>query len=161
MIISGVVGNIGNSPVLKSVDWLMLEWYEAGKRILHKHTQGGREIMMRFLNQHDGLQAGDIIYEDADLVIAVDILVCDAISVKPKSMFEMAAICYEIGNKHLPIFYQDDEVLVAFEPPLFRVLTNAGYGPKRENRKLINPIKTTVLPHGNMMFDKNANIENP
>ena len=64
-------------------------------------------------------------------------------------MFEMASICYEIGNKHLPLFYSEDDIMVPFEAPLFRLLSVAGYEPKKEMRKLMNPLKTTVSPHGN------------
>ena len=64
-------------------------------------------------------------------------------------MFEMASVCYEIGNKHLPLFFENEEVLVPFEMPLSRLLTAQGYHIKQEDRKLIQPLRTTVSPHGN------------
>jgi urease accessory protein len=64
-------------------------------------------------------------------------------------MFEMASICYEIGNKHLPLFFENDELLVPFEMPLYKLLTAQGYGVKQEQRKLLQPLKTTVSPHSN------------
>jgi urease accessory protein len=63
-------------------------------------------------------------------------------------MFEMASVCYEIGNKHLPLFYANDELLVPFEFPLFRLLSVQHYDVKQEERKLLQPLNTTVLPHG-------------
>ena len=63
-------------------------------------------------------------------------------------MYETAAVCYEIGNKHLPLFYQDDELLVAYDAPLFRMLEKAGYQIKAEKRQLLHPLKTSVSPHG-------------
>jgi urease accessory protein len=80
------------------------------------------------------------------------------IAIKPNNMFEMASICYEIGNKHLPLFYENDELLVPFELPLFRLLEAQGYDVKQDKRKLLQPLKTTVSPHahpgGETLFSK-------
>ena len=81
-------------------------------------------------------------------MVAVDIKECDAIVIRPKSMHEMASVCYEIGNKHLPLFFQDDEVLVAYEGPLFNLLKASGYIVEQAKKKLTTPLKTTVSPHG-------------
>jgi urease accessory protein len=102
------------------------------------------------MNESQSLTDGDVLYADEALVIVVDIQVCEVIIINPKSMSEMAAICYEIGNKHIPLFYCNDELLVPYEAPLFRLLTAAGYMPKRESRKLLNQLKTTVSPHSNV-----------
>ncbi len=133
----------------RNIDYVLLDWYETNKRILHKKTLWGREIVMKFLNENPKLSVGDIIYEDDFSLIAVDIKECDAIVIRPRSMYEMAAICYEIGNKHLPLFYQEEEILVAYEAPLFKLLFSAGYAITQAKRKLTNPLKTTVSPHGN------------
>jgi urease accessory protein len=39
-------------------------------------------------------------------------------------------------------------VLVAFDAPLFRLIASSGYEVKKGERKLINPLKTTVAAHG-------------
>ena len=82
------------------------------------------------------------------IVIVVDIEPCDTIIIEPKNMAEMASVCYEIGNKHLPLFFQDEEVLVAYDAPLFKLLSAGGYDVQKGKRKLISPLKTTVAPHG-------------
>jgi urease accessory protein len=66
---------------------------------------------------------------------------------EPKNMFEMASACYEIGNKHLPLFYENDQLLVPFELPLFNMLKSLGYEIKKDRRKLLQPLKTTVFAH--------------
>ena len=60
----------------------------------------------------------------------------------------MASVCYEIGNKHLPLFYEDDELLLPYEAPLFQLLLAAGYDVKQGKRKLLDPLRTSVTPHG-------------
>jgi urease accessory protein len=69
-------------------------------------------------------------------------------------MFEMASVCYEIGNKHLPLFYEDECLLVPLDIPLMRLLSAQGYDVKEEKRKLLQPLKTTVSPHG----DSNSSL---
>lgn len=142
----------------RSIDWLQLEWYETSKRILRKRTQAGRDLALKFLKEDPALTQGDVLYEDATTIIAVDIIPSDVLVIKPASLFEMASVCYEIGNKHLPLFFEKDELLVPFEMPLYRLLLAQGYAIKQDRRKLLQPLKTTVAPHGhsssNSLFSK-------
>ena len=80
-------------------------------------------------------------------------------------MYEMAAIAYEIGNKHIPVFYEQEELLVAFEAPLYNSLLAAGYDVHQGKRKLANQLKTSVTPHGNIrsetLFSRIMKLTNP
>lgn len=150
MLVKEKIGNLELFAINnRNIDYVWLDWYETNKRILHKKTIMGREVSMKFLNENPQLTVGDIIYEDDFSLIAIEIKECDAIIVRPRSMHEMAAVCYEIGNKHLPLFYQEDEILVAYEASLFTLLRASGYAVELAKRKLIKPLKTTVTPHGN------------
>lgn len=149
MLIQQKQGNIATTPTKKKIDCLSLQWYEANKRIMSKRTEEGRDISLRFLNGNPNLTQGDILFEDENSIVVVDIQPCDCIVVKPINMFEMASVCYEIGNKHLPLFFEDDAVLVPFEQPLFKLLSAQGYLVVNEKRKLLQPLKTSVAPHGN------------
>jgi urease accessory protein len=144
------IGHVDTFPLLgRKIDYLLLEWFEANKRILHKKTNSGKDISMKFLQGNPMFIPGDIVFADDVSVVVIDIKEVEVIVVKPGSMQEIAAICYEIGNKHLPLFYQDEEILVAFEKPLFHFLEAAGYIVEKGMRKLTNPLKTTVAPHAN------------
>jgi len=158
MLIQEKTGNLNLLPAKKEkIDWLELEWYETTKRIFRKRTKAGKDVSLKFLNENPALTEGDILFEDEQTIIAISILPCDALVIKPKNMFEMASVCYEIGNKHLPLFYEDDELLVPFELPLFRLLSAQGYDIKQGKRKLIQALKTTVSPHepaGTSLFSK-------
>lgn len=164
MLIKEKIGNINFFAINnRKIDYLLLEWYETNKRILHKKTRSGMEVAMKFLSENQQLTEGDIIYEDDFNIVVVEIKECDTIIIRPKSMYEMASLCYEIGNKHLPVFYQQDEILVAFETPLFRLLTAAGYDLDQGKRKLVNALKTSVLPHANTgsnLFSKIMKLAN-
>jgi len=150
MVIKEKLGNLASFNVgARSIDRVSIQWYEVNKRILHKQSQSGREVIVKFMNEPQALTQDDVLWCDEKFAVVVDILQCEAICIKPASMSEMAAVCYEIGNKHLPLFYYNDEVLVPFEEPLYKMLSAGGYEPKRENRKLLNQLRTTVAPHSN------------
>lgn len=166
MLIKEKIGNINFFAINnRKIDYLLLEWYETNKRILHKKTISGMAVEMKFLKENQQLTEGDILYEDDFNIVVIEIKECDALIIRPKSMYEMASVCYEIGNKHLPVFYQPDEILVAFENPLFQLLNSAGYDVRKGTRKLINPLKTSVSPHGinsrGNLFTKIMNLTNP
>jgi urease accessory protein len=148
MIVQNKIGNLDSYMVNgRAIDWLQLEWYETSKRILRKRTLAGVEVAMKFMKENPGLTQGDVLLEDANSIIAVDILPCDCLVIAPADMFEMASVCYEIGNKHLPLFFEANTLLVPFEQPLFRLLTAQGYTVKQDKKKLVQPLKTTVAPH--------------
>jgi urease accessory protein len=83
--------------------------------------------------------------------------------IKPANLVEMASVCYEIGNKHMALFIDKEELLVPFEMPLFRLLSAQGYAIKQDKRKLLHPLKTTVAPHAhsnNSLFSKIMQLTN-
>lgn len=148
MIIKEKLGNLKSfESSSRVIDWLQLEWHETSKRILHKRTIYGKEIILKFLQEAPNLQQDDVLYFDEETIIAIQILPCDVIVIQPETMYQMAGICYEIGNKHLPLFYENDAVLIPYEAPIFRMLQAAGFEVKKDVRQLLHPLKTSVAPH--------------
>src|SRR5215216_1982234 len=163
MIIKEKLGNLNEFDATHHViDRLSIEWFETGKRILHKETGRGRQIVLKFMKENPNLQQDDVLYKDENSFIVIDIRPCDAIVVKPSSMYQVATLCYEIGNKHLPLFYENDVLLLPFEEPIFRWLTVAGFNPEREKRKLSNQLKTSVAAHAHSgsLFSKILQLTN-
>lgn len=149
IVITAKAGNLNSvKQGEKKADTLLLEWYETNKRILHKQTSCGQKISIKFLQENPDWKEGDLVFADEDNLIVVEIIPCDAIVIIPSTIMEAAAISYEIGNKHLPLFYFENELLIPYDPPLFRLLQASGYIMKIEKRKLENPLKTSVSPHG-------------
>jgi len=155
MIIKEKIGSLKEIDINDRVtDYLELEWYETTKRILHKKTNAGEEVVLKFLNGSQNLTEGDVVYEDEQSLIVISIKPCEVIVIRPNSMYEMAYVCYEIGNKHLPLFYENDELLVPYEAPLFKMLQASGFDLIKEERKLLNQLKTSVMPHGHSGKEK-------
>lgn len=162
MLVKEKIGNINFFAINnRKQDSLVLEWFETNKRVLHKKTLAGAEITIKFLNENPRFLEGDVIYEDDFNIIVIEIAPCDAIIIRPKSMFEMASVCYEIGNKHIPVFYEDGIIMVPFELPLYHLLLAGGYDVKEGKRKLSNALKTTVTPHGSASLFSGITKSNP
>lgn len=148
MIINQIIGNLSENPTGKTIDYLDLEWFETTKRIQRKKTRQGTDVAIKFLREGQRLREGDILFEDAEKIIAVNVLETEAIVMSPASLLEMGTVCYEIGNKHIPLFIQNDKVLLPFEMPMFRWLEASGFNPEKQSVKLLNLLKSNVEPHG-------------
>lgn len=148
MLIKQKIGNLTTIDLQgRVIDRLPLEWHECNKRILHKRTASGRDVVLKFLGEGQSLQEDDVLYADENSVIAVEILPCEAIVLKPVNMYQMAYACYEIGNKHLPLFFEDDALLSPYDAPVYRQLVATGFEPQLQRRKLLYPLRTTVSVH--------------
>jgi urease accessory protein len=148
MLIENKIGNVSNFIIKgKTIDLLSLEWYETRKKILRKKTVSGRELSLKFLNEKVVLTEGDILLDEETVITAISILPCDSIVIEPKNAMEIASICYEIGNRHLPLFFEKDLLMTPLDIPLFNLLLKQGYTAKKENRKLLQSLNTTVAPH--------------
>ena len=159
MLIKEKIGNLATFAVEeRSIDHLPLEWYECNKRILHKKTNNGREVSIKFLGETQCLQQDDVLYADDEFVIAVELISCEVMVIRPESMYEMAYVCYEIGNKHLPLFYEQEELLMPYDAPTYRMLKAAGFTPELKTMKLQNQLKTSIAAHahagGESLFSK-------
>ncbi|WP_447642560.1 MULTISPECIES: urease accessory protein UreE [Chitinophagaceae] len=158
MIINETLGNIAENPTSKNVDYLDLEWFETTKRIQRKRSRQGTEIAIKFLREGQRLRQGDILFENEEKIIVVNILETEAIVISPTTLLEMGTVCYEIGNKHMPLFIEDDKVMMPFEMPMFRWLEGCGYKPEKHVVKLLNILKSNVEPHNhgnnNSLFSK-------
>ncbi len=148
IIVKEKLGNISSISIDNyDIDTLVIEWYEAKKRILHKQTKHSKEVAIKFLNENPNLKDGDILWQDENTIIAVEINPCECMVIKVGDILTASSVCYEIGNRHLPLFYEADELLVPYEVPLHNLLQASGYTIKVEKRKLNNALNTTVLPH--------------
>ena len=164
MLIKEKIGNLSSFNVAHcSIDFLPLEWYECNKRILHKKTQSGKDVVLKFLKEAQHLKQDDVLYADDKTIIAVELLPCEAMILQPQTLYKMAFVCYEIGNKHLPLFYNDGELLIPYDAPTFKMLKASGFDVELQQRKLLNQLRTTVTPHahsGETLFSKILKLTN-
>ena len=118
----------------RTIDFLEIEWYEAAKSRMKKKTQGGVEVLVDKANR-DAFEDGDLLYLSEELAILVKIKPCDCVVLRPRSLQEVGTICFEIGNKHVPIFITDEnEVCVAYDALLYQLLQCGGFEMGIEER---------------------------
>jgi urease accessory protein len=160
MLITEKLGNTRNISIIEDdIDVVSIEWFETNKRILHKQTRKGQNITLKFLKENHALADGDILWKDQNTVIVVEIKDCKCIVVTPVTTLTAAAFCYEIGNRHMPVYYEGNDLLIPYEVTVYNLLEALGYQLRMEERKLNTALKTTVLPH--LRLIGTGSIHNP
>lgn len=125
----------------QTVDRINLQWFETDRRILRKTSAGGRDVAFRLLKEGQRLRHGDVVHLDGKLAICIEIEPSEVMVLSPQTLPEMARACYEIGNKHTPLFLDGDELLLPYDKPLFEWLTAAGFAPRRDQRRLSEQLR--------------------
>lgn len=108
MIVEKIMGTLSEAAYNnKTVDYVDFAWYEAFKRLHRKVSRAGRELALRLDDSIllKGLRQDDVLAVETDTVVAVNLLPCPVLVITVKDQPEMANVCYEIGNKHAPLFY--------------------------------------------------------
>ena len=155
MICEKILGMLDELDVAgKTVEYVEIEWHEALKKIHKKTTDTGREVGIRMDDSvlTEGLYEGKVIYMDDGLVIAVHTPPCEVIrvTVKPDHRFMAAKVCYEIGNRHAPLFYGEDEYtfITPYNEPMLQMLSGLhGVEAEKEMRKLAFDRRVSASVH--------------
>lgn len=135
--ILGKISDIDNNG--KTVEYVDIEWHEAFKKIHKKVTDKGREVGIRMDDSvlSRGLFQDDVIYKDDTLVIAVNTPPCEVILVSFTPGHEKMAVkaCYEIGNRHAPLFWGDEDntYITIYNEPMMVMLSKI-HGVKAEKK---------------------------
>lgn len=159
VVVSEVIRNgKGEDFSQKEVDYFDIEWFETTRKLLRKTTQKGKEVAVKVLRENFRLKHHDVLLEEGNKIILVNILPSDAVVVHPKTMREMGTVCFEVGNQHIPIFIEDDEVIIPYEDPIFHKLERAGYQPFKSQRVLEDMLKADS-DHQAVAGDHNVNTE--
>ncbi|MGI6007484.1 MAG: urease accessory protein UreE [Ruminococcus sp.] len=110
------------------LDYVNIEWYEAFKKIHKKVTDNGEEVGIRLDDTvlSRGLYEGDVLYLDSERALVVHTPKCMVIRAKvDKDHPHMTAkVCYEIGNRHAPLFYGEEEntFITPYNEPMYQML---------------------------------------
>lgn len=131
MLCEQILGRINDFTTdNKTIEYVDIEWHEAFKKIHKKTTSAGRPIGIRLDDTvlSRGLYEGDVLYADDDTLIVVHTPPCEVIKiqVRPDHAFMVPKVCYEVGNRHAPFFYGDDEFsfITPYNEPMLKMLNN-------------------------------------
>lgn len=119
----------------RHIEKVYLESAHLMKRIQRVTTDHGNELGIRLSEPRD-LVAGDVIYMDDNNMIVIDVLSDDLLVIKPRSIKEMGTIAHQLGNRHLPAQFEDDDMLVQYDYLVEELLGQLEIPYKREDRKV-------------------------
>lgn len=143
MLCEKVLGKLGDFDTQnKQIERVEIEWHEAFKKIHKKVTDMGTEVGIRMDDSilSRGLYQDDVIYQDENRMIAVNTPPCEVIRVSLTQGHEkMAAkVCYEIGNRHAPLFWGDEDTFITiYNEPMMDMLKKIhGVQAEKELAKL-------------------------
>jgi urease accessory protein len=129
MICEKILGKLTDDEFAgKKVDYVDFQWDEAFKKLHRKVSRGGVDVGV---NMDDtvltrGLLQDDVLAIEGDTVIAVNVEEAEAIkiTVNEGDVATVAKVCYEIGNRHAPLFRGENEwtFLTPFNGPMLTMI---------------------------------------
>lgn len=136
MIVEKIVGHKDDIDLKDmEIDIVPIEWYELDKKLLRKDSKGGKEIGIRVIER---LEDGDILYMEDKKVVLLEVQPCELTVVKVDSMEKMGKLCFELGNRHLSLSIQSDQVSVVYDAPTYEYLEKLGFAPEKKIGKFTN-----------------------
>ncbi|MDV7765030.1 urease accessory protein UreE [Peribacillus sp. CSMR9] len=139
MIIEKIVTNIDamdrEEIAKRHMEKVYLESANLVKRIQRVTTDHGHEIGIRLKELRD-LKAGDVLYMDDKNMIVVDVLSDDLLVISPRSLNEMGTIAHQLGNRHLPAQFEENNMLVQYDYLVEELLEELQIPFTREDRKV-------------------------
>ncbi|WP_211747133.1 urease accessory protein UreE [Paenibacillus sp. Marseille-Q4541] len=139
MIIEKIVTNIEqmdkNEIEKRHMEKVYLESAHLMKRIQRVKTDHGNELGIRLREPRD-LVAGDVLFMDDKNMIVVDVMSDDLLVIQPRSIKEMGTIAHQLGNRHLPAQFEDNDMLVQYDYLVEELLRQLEIPFKREDRKV-------------------------
>jgi urease accessory protein len=145
MIIEKILGNVSDRDTGKRVETVPFEWFEQNNRILKKVSSDGTEIGLKL---SEPLYDGAIVFEDENRIVALSLLPCELTKVSVSSMREMGRLCFELGNRHLPLCVADSWVSTPYDSPTFEYLHKLGFHCGRVTEKFTPEV--VVRGHGDV-----------
>lgn len=130
MITEKIIGKLGKTD--KKIEYVSIDWFERGKKLLRKTTDSGEDIGIRI---DTPLNENDIIFEDENRIVVVTIAPSDLISVSIGSIEEMGRLCFELGNRHLSLAIGHDNVKCPYDEPTLEYLKKLGFNAVKTHEK--------------------------
>jgi urease accessory protein len=141
------IGNLEDFPLLgRGLERIAVASDDCAKRVLRFETSVG-PIGLRFEGERR-LRDGDVVYIDAQLVIAVAVAADDVLIGRPPTIAAALALAHALGNRHLPVQVDGDAIVVRFDPLLAALFAEHGVPVTREALVRASPFRHAHAPHG-------------
>jgi len=141
MVIEKISGNKPENTGGKIIETVSFEWFEMNNKILKKVSSKGTEIGLRLLQP---LFDGGVLYEDDEKIICLELLPCEITRVHIHDIKEMGRVCFELGNRHLPLSIAEDSVSTPYDKPTYEYLEKLRFHCERVTEKFT----PEIIVHG-------------
>lgn len=128
------------------VDELWLSSADLTRRIFRKKTKFGRE-MKASLPRGCILRPGDVLAVEDDHVIVVRVDPQWLLTIRPTGFAQQVEVAHQLGNRHIPIQVNENEILVQYLPVLERLCEALGVAHEKVYSSLDKPFLHVFAPH--------------
>ncbi|MDE0297142.1 MAG: urease accessory protein UreE [Candidatus Poribacteria bacterium] len=126
-------------------DVVKLDWESRQKCRQRLKSEAGREIGLA-LPTGTVLLPGNILYRDAEVEIVVEGAPEKVFVLRPESTEDYGLTCYQIGNLHRAIGFDNGAILVPYEPVLENQFCRLGFQYTIEERTFTHAARQSA-PH--------------
>lgn len=144
LLVQEIVTEVVKVPSLER-DVVKLDWEARQKCRQRLKTEAGREIGLA-LPTGTVLSPGDILYRDAEVEIVVEGLPEKVFVLRPDKTEDYGLVCYQIGNLHRSLGFDNGSILVPYEPVLGNQLSRLGLHYTIEERVFTHAARQSVPP---------------
>ncbi len=144
LLVQEIVTEIVKVPSLER-DVVKLDWEARQKCRQRLRTEAGRELGLA-LPTGTVMFPGDILYRDAEIEIVVEGRTEEVFVLRPERIEDYGLACFQIGNLHRPIAFDDGAILVPYEPVLENQLSRLGLHYTIEERVFTHAVRQSA-PH--------------
>lgn len=145
-IAARVLGTIdGFALAGRRVERVAIASDDLARRILRLRTSVG-DLGLRFGNGAT-LRDGDVVFADESRVICVEVADEELLVARPHTLEAAARLGHAFGNRHLPVQFERDELIVRYDPLVEELLRDSGVAFARVRRKITAPFRHAHAPH--------------
>ncbi len=124
MIVEKILGNIYENHCHEKIVKVNFEWFELDKKRIKKIADDDKEFGILV---EEVLKDGDILAKIDDTIYICEILPTYLTKISVSSMQEMGRLCFELGNRHLSLKIEEDNVCVVYDKPTYLYLEKLGF----------------------------------
>ncbi len=135
-------------PCPSGRDVVKLDWEARQKCRQRLQTEAGREIGLA-LPTGTVMSPGDILHRDAEVEIVVEGLPEKVFVLCPETTEDYGLVCYQVGNLHRLIGFDDGAILVPYEPVLEKQLCRLGFHYVIEEHVFTHVVRQSA-PHAHV-----------
>jgi len=141
MIIEKVIGNVKESGMPSThKERVYLRSDDLVKKVQRVRTDHGKELGIR-LKAGKELLDGDILFQDEKNTIFITVLEDDVLVIQPTSILQMGEIAHQLGNRHLPAQFENEEMIVQYDYLVEKLLLELDVPFVREKRQMKQAFK--------------------